>query len=258
MTEAERYRRALAGYCELYRALARAAPAGAILEEDGLMAAYTGPLLPMNNAAVVTRTPLDPAAVINRALDFFARWGQRFAIVVPERIAPEVAAAAASAGFSHLAGEPFMLLDHLPPAPAAVPGFSILAVQTPEDLRRYNDTMTGGFGGGPWALPGILRGDELLTIPDCTHYLGLMGGVAVATAMRLDSARVAGVANVATLHGYRGRGIGARITWQAVADGFAAGCIAAALTATEPGFPVYQRLGFRSADTFSLWLSPEP
>lgn len=257
MTEAERYARALAGYCELYRALARAAPAGSILEEDGLMAAYTGPLLPMNNAAVVTRAPLHAATMVSRALSTFARWGQRFAIVVPERVAPAVAAAAQSAGFSHLASEPFMLLDALPPPPHEVPGLTIQRVAAPETLQRYNDTMTAGFGGGPWALPGILRGEALLTIPDCIHYLGLLDGVPVATAMRLDGARVAGIANVSTLHAYRGRGIAARLTWQATADGFADGCVAAALTATEPGFPIYQRLGFRTADTFSLWLSPD-
>jgi hypothetical protein len=45
------------------------------------------------------------------------------------------------------------------------------------------------------------------------------------------------------------------VTTRAVADGLAAGAKWAWLQSSEPGYPVYERLGFRTAEGWSCWLS---
>jgi len=116
--------------------------------------------------------------------------------------------------------------------------------------------MTAGFGGDPWAQPQILVGRALLDEPDMVHYVGFVDGAPVATAMRFSSQRVATVANVSTIPAYRRRGIGEAMTWRAALDGRAAGCVASYLQASEMGFPIYQRMGYRHVLTHRGWLSP--
>lgn len=244
--------RAHANYLEMFRALARASPDGAIEEDAGLLLVRCGPLLPTDNPAIVLRIPADPAAVLERARAFFARTGQGWALISFGAVSDAMGAAAAAAGLA-AHPSPGLVLAPLAGEPPSVPGLVVRAVRDVPTLRVFNDTMTAGFG-GPWALPEILQDRALLDIPGMTHYLGLVDGVPVATAMRFSSHGVAGVYNVSTVPAYRGRGIGAAITWRAALDGRVEGCIAAALQASEMGLPVYRRMGFRPVMTYHVWL----
>ena len=100
----------------------------------------------------------------------------------------------------------------------------------------------------------MLETAALLEVPDLTHYLGFVDGVPAATAMRFASHRIAGVFNVSTVPEYRGRGVGAALTWRAALDGRADGCLASALQASELGLSVYRRMGYREVMTYQIWL----
>jgi predicted acetyltransferase len=65
-----------------------------------------------------------------------------------------------------------------------------------------------------------------------------------------------GVFNVATPRQHRGRGYGAAVTARAVRDGFRAGASLAFLQASDAGFGVYRRLGFRHVEDYVLLTRP--
>lgn len=242
-------------YREMFRTMARLSPVGVVEEDAGLLCVYTGPQLPLCNAAIVKRAPVGPTALIARARAFFARFNQAGALLTNGPLTEAMAAAAGAAGLAphH---SPGMLLSPLTGAQPGVPGLEIRVADSPATLRTYNDTMTGGFGGA-WAEGDILDGRALLDEPGLTHYFGLLNGEPVATAMRFASHRIAGVFNVSTLPDFRGRGIGEAITWRAALDGTLEGCIASALQASDMGEPVYRRMGYRAIDSYTVWLPAE-
>ena len=248
--------RAYANYHELFRATARISPHGAIEEANGVLLVGTGPLLPLYNFATVTRVPADPAAVVARAQAFFARLGVRCMLSATGAAAEAMAPVAEAAGMTP-GSSPGMLLSPLDGDPPPVSGLVVRVVQDAETLRVFAATMTEGFG-GPWVMPEMLGDDTpLLRVPDLTFYLGYLDGRPVATATRFASHRIAGVFDVSTIPAHRRRGIGEAMTWRAALDGRDEGCIASYLQASEMGFPVYRRMGYRQVTTHRTWLSPE-
>ena len=254
-TDAALLARALANNYELGRVMARVRPEGAIHEEDGLLLIRSGPALPHFNFAAVTCPPADLEQVLERARQFYEPSGVHWALGAAGAIAQAIAPAAAAAGFRPVS-EPGMLLAPLAGAAPRVEGLIIRLVRDFDTLCLYNDTMTAGFGGTPWASPEALADPALLQVPDVTHYLGFLDGVPVATAARISSHRIAGIVNVSTIPAYRRRGIGAAMTWRAALDGREEGCIASYLQASELGFPVYRRMGYREVTRCWIWHAP--
>jgi predicted acetyltransferase len=69
---------------------------------------------------------------------------------------------------------------------------------------------------------------------------------------------VAGIYNVATPAAFRNRGLGEATTRAAVAEGQRRGCVMSTLQASEMGYPIYERMGFRTATTWTSLTSPSP
>ena len=64
---------------------------------------------------------------------------------------------------------------------------------------------------------------------------------------------VVGVYNIAVAPAARGRGLGRAITERVVADGIAAGADAAYLHASDLGRPLYESMGFRLVETWTVF-----
>jgi ribosomal protein S18 acetylase RimI-like enzyme len=79
----------------------------------------------------------------------------------------------------------------------------------------------------------------------------------VAVGFGIFGQRIAGVFNIATAHGYRGRGYGRAVTSRIMADGVDRGADLAYLQSSEEGYPLYQSMGFRTVETWT-YLSTEP
>jgi predicted acetyltransferase len=78
--------------------------------------------------------------------------------------------------------------------------------------------------------------------------------VSTALGFTLDGAT--GIFNVATPSEHRGRGYGAALTSHALRDGFDAGSEFGYLQSSTIGHGVYQRLGFRDVEEYTLLTRP--
>jgi N-acetylglutamate synthase len=99
---------------------------------------------------------------------------------------------------------------------------------------------------------------KVLGLAGFRTYVGLVDGVPVTTAIGVRGDDYVGIFDVATPATFRGRGYGAAVTARATLDGFGSGALFAFLQSSEMGYGVYERLGFRNLETWSVWISGPP
>ena len=140
-----------------------------------------------------------------------------------------------------------------PPATWPEPdGLRVVTVTGEDGLADFERTVVEGF---PLAdarplLPGRLFGPALLEDRRWRFFVGYVGDEPVTTAAALVEHGHNSVNFVATRPGARGRGYGEAVTWWATR---ADPTLPAALLASDPGRPVYERMGYRAEFRFTLW-----
>lgn len=137
-----------------------------------------------------------------------------------------------------------------------VPTLQIFEATTADALAQALATAADAFGAPPEAFA-ALYGFDVTSLDGLAVYLGRAGGEDVSTAVAYTVEGATGIFNVATPASHRGRGYGGAITTCAVRDGFAAGAEFAWLQSSDVGYSVYQRLGFRTVDTYCVYAAPE-
>lgn len=226
-----------------YRALAEAAPEGAVLDEAGTFAFVTKLPLPMFNGCIVTDP--DRASGLGAALTWLAGLEVPYTLWVPAPVPAEVEALAAEHG---LAQEPQplpgMVLSPVPPGPALPRG---LVIEPVFDSSRTDDfaRVVVGLGLGEEAAA-QLTSPSFVGRANVDLFVGYLDGAPVGTSVAVSSARAGGVVNVLTQEEARGRGVGTALTWAAVRAGVARGHDTVALQATPMGLPVYKAMGFET------------
>ena len=91
------------------------------------------------------------------------------------------------------------------------------------------------------------------------HNAGMMylivrvEGEAVATGLVRFASGVAGVYGITVRRAFQRRGLGSLATLLTVREGARRGARVAILQATKEGFPVYEKLGFRTLTSFRSW-----
>jgi GNAT superfamily N-acetyltransferase len=121
-------------------------------------------------------------------------------------------------------------------------------VRGEKGLAAYGRTLTRGFGGTPGEAEWIVEMYRRLGLGDdgpWRHYLGRLGGEPVATSTLFLGAGVAGIYFVFTVEGARRQGIGAAMALAPLLEAREMGYRVGVLGASEMGYPVYRRLGFR-------------
>jgi len=96
----------------------------------------------------------------------------------------------------------------------------------------------------------------VLAQPGSHAYVGSVDGRDVVTAFGSTAGDHVGIFNVATPAAHRGRGYGKAITARAALDGFDSGARFAYLQSSPAGLRVYESLGFRILETWSVWVTP--
>lgn len=239
---------------EAWRTLARAAEAGEVVEEDGLLFVSFGIPVVLLNAAFVTAAPAaisDAEALVERARAFFGLRGLPFLLRLPDPVAPAVHRAARRAGMAELDPLPGMALDPVPPAlPARPAGLDLRPVRAGDrSMGDYRQVLSEGFDVPP-GLAEIFSAGAAVVAGRVRPQVGYLHGAPVACSAVLLTGPVAGIYNVAVTAACRGRGFGTALTWAAVAAGREAGAGAAVLQSTPLGEPVYRRMGFRTVTRY--------
>jgi GNAT superfamily N-acetyltransferase len=129
-------------------------------------------------------------------------------------------------------------------------------VRNVDELRTWAHVASVGFEMGDPNYFGRMASQEGLASSGITYYVGWNSGRAVATSASYVSKGIAGVYAVSTVPEVRGRGYGEAMSAVAVQDGFSKGCTTSSLQASDMGFPVYFRMGFRRIFDYEHWVAP--
>jgi ribosomal protein S18 acetylase RimI-like enzyme len=132
-----------------------------------------------------------------------------------------------------------------PPAEATEAGHDIRKVTDAAGLEDHIRAGAAGFE-MPEALLRRTMSGSLAAGDDVAIYVAYEDGRPVGSGLGFQTGRVIGVYNIATVPWARKRGFGVAMTMQIVTDGAARGCDVAVLQASEMGYPIYERLGFRT------------
>jgi ribosomal protein S18 acetylase RimI-like enzyme len=153
-------------------------------------------------------------------------------------------------GLTEVDEEPLMVLED--PGDVAEPdgGDLVLERVDPADaivVGTVQQVMADGFG-GPVEVLGALMSADVLGMPGVEAWLGRVDGVPCTVGLGAVLAGHVGVFNIATPAEHRGRGYGHAVTARVVASGVAAGARTAYLQASALGYPIYERMGFRTVE----------
>jgi GNAT superfamily N-acetyltransferase len=116
----------------------------------------------------------------------------------------------------------------------------------PVELGQINDRAYD-FGADDFAR-------ALTRRPPGLHaYVARVDGAPAACVGALDHDDDCGIFFVATLPEARGRGLATELMTHALADGRGRGCRTTSLQATQAGYPIYARLGYRDCGKLQMW-----
>jgi len=235
-----------ANWTEYYTHLGQA-PGVELSEGPHLSWMLTGIPDPFLNVVFRTNLPPDePASVVDEALARFRVKGiSTLSWLAPT---PDVRPHLLRQGLTFSEGGRGMAADlaALPESLPASPGMAIVAVEDRATFQSWTHVMRIGFGTPEAAEPDLLEVFAAIgSGPQIRTYLALMDGQPVATSQLLLAAGVAGIYQVTCLPQARGRGIGTAVTLAALLEARRRGYATAILQASDLGYPVYRRLGFR-------------
>jgi len=246
---------AVTAFVAAMRGLFGALPEGEWTERPGLVTYATSLMVPRFNGAVLLGPDADEAAAA-AWLDELAFRGLPFALLSRPAAPAWVAPLAATYGLTHVAQEPMMV--HVDPdrvreplATGSLAGLTVDVVDgaDPEQVRTGQQLLADGFEVSV-ELVGPVMAAEVVSLPGVRAYVGRTGGVPCCAGLgSVDDGHI-GVFNIATPPALRRRGFGGAVTARVVADGVLAGAHTAYLQASTMGYPVYERMGFRTAETW--------
>ena len=230
-------------------ALAIASPAGRpVRRTERWAASHLADRGFLSNLAILLRPLDDPASVVAELSDFFpghVTWALISAWPTGD-LRPH--------GLALMGHPPLMVRFPGPPPPPVPPELELRAVgddQTVDDMERV---LVEGY---PMTdlQPFVPRTvfDPAMFGPDVRAWVGYVDGRPITTALAHTACGLNLVENVATMADGRGKGYGAAATWAAT---LADPSLPAALIASDPGRPVYERMGYVAIERWTAWLRP--
>jgi GNAT superfamily N-acetyltransferase len=98
-------------------------------------------------------------------------------------------------------------------------------------------------------------GAALLDAPGFTLFLASDGETPLSTVTTCQHGPTVGIWSMATVPEAQRHGIGTTLLTEVLAQHRAAGARLFYLAASEAGYPLYQRVGFRTVETMTLWIA---
>jgi hypothetical protein len=231
---------------------------GSIVRRDhGIAVIATGLPVRLFNQALVEADDPTPAT-IGEAVAVLRDRGGPFVVNLRMGVDDGVIPVTAGLGLVPISAGPWMPGMALHPLPgkasqpsAASPGEAIEArhdIRKVTDAAGLEDHIRAGAAGFemPEALLRRTMSGSLAAGDDVAIYVAYEDGRPVGSGLGFRTGRVVGVYNIATVPWARKRGFGVAMTTRIVTDGAALGCDVAVLQASELGYPIYERMGFRT------------
>lgn len=240
-------------------------PGGELARTDDLLLTSSGVRFrAINAAAVADLAPATASRRIDEAIDWLSVRSDRWRwLVGPTSRPSNLGARLLAAGLSRISDSPGMALD-LGAWEVGAPmpeGVTIDLVVDEPGLGRWRDVQRRGLGLDDesteawWVAhrrPGF---DPALPL---RNWVASLDGAPAAAAAMFIGAGVAGIYNVCTVPEARGRGIGTAVTVAALDAAAQQGLPMSVLGASEMGYPVYRRLGFREVSRLRSYALEPP
>jgi ribosomal protein S18 acetylase RimI-like enzyme len=221
-----------------------------VADLDGARGYYTDIAFPLCNVVFDARFEPGRAAEQTRAvLTEYTDRGLPFLWwATPSTTSPELELACAEVGMIRT-DVPGMHRPLAAPVEVRTPEGVELELATAEDLGTLIDVMLAGFGMPEWLKDPLTSLFDGFTEDRLVNVLARVDGEPVASGSAYLKDGTAGIYNIATLEGSRGRGIGYAVTAWLMNAGRERGCTETILHASSDGYPVYERLGFETVCT---------
>jgi GNAT superfamily N-acetyltransferase len=212
----------------------------------------TGAPMPFLNGVISTRHEADIEEVAAFAASSRLKAVSWSIQVRGERVDGQIASTAADHGFGQQTTLPFMIkelterdaqVSDADPVVRRVPG-------TEGDL--YQRVMAAGYE-GPVEIFAIFSSPAVMDHPSMRAYVVEVEGVPVATSFGILVNDLVGVFNIAVPPQFRRRGYGKAATAAILREAYAAGARTAFLHASSMGVPLYQAMGFRIAENWTVF-----
>jgi N-acetylglutamate synthase len=133
-------------------------------------------------------------------------------------------------------------------------GDLVIEVLDPEQAVVHAELAAAGFQAPVEAFLQLMT-SAVIGRPGVRTYVGKIDGEPVATGVGVCFETHVGIFNVATLPAHRRRGYGAAITGRAVRDGLDRGARWAWLQSSPDGYSIYEKLGFRTIESWECWIT---
>lgn len=233
---------------------------GAVVRRsDGVALVATGLPIRLFNQVLVDADGASPAAVAEAVQMLRAR-GQPFVVNLRIGADDDIIPITADLGLVPLSAHPWMPGMALHPLTMIDSGVASAGheIRRVTDAAGLDDHIRAGAAGFemPEALLRTIMAGSLQAGDDVAVYAAYDDGQPVASGLGVRTGRTIGVYNIATVPAARKRGFGAAMTIRIAADAAAAGCDVAVLQASEMGFAIYERLGYRTIVQYMAYVDP--
>ncbi len=239
---------------DAWRHLVAEVPDGWSRHDGGILAAVTGVQVPSLNGVWVGRVDAGSDTIAG-LLDQVAATGLPHCLQSRPGAAQQADGLAAERSMRRDEIIPLMVVERAStPSPTAAADRLVIRELAPDEANLHATVAAAGFEVP--AEPFLqLMTPRVLSASGVRCYVGEVGGEPVTTGLGVTLGTSVGIFNIATPPAHRRRGFGAAVTARAVADGFATGATWSWLQATRDGFPVYERLGFRTVEGWRCWVA---
>lgn len=198
-------------------------------------------------------------AAVEQAIAITRRRGDRFVVNLRVGADDRFAPLMAELGLVPISDTPWMPGMALYPIPNGgeplPPDHEIVRVTDERQMADHIKATVAGFE-MPEAMVRELVTMATIKRPTVAVYTGYTGGLALSTGVGVRTGNTIGLYSISTVPHARGRGYGAAVTTRVAIDGVKDGCTVAVLQASPMGFPVYERLGYRTVVEYMGYIDP--
>lgn len=229
-----------------FATLAEDAPAGVVRQFGALPAASAGLPAPIYNRVFVFESP--PRDELSAAVTWMFERDVPFWVTVTDPVVEAVKHHLADLGLTKATEQPGMAMAPLDELPARDSVADIVEVTDRNKLDDFSRVAAAVFG-TPLDVAEQLYRIALETEED-RLFLAQVDGQPAGCGLLIQTGDVAGVYTIGVDEEYRRQGIGEAMSWEVLRAGREAGCQVGILQSSDMGYPLYEKMGFKTVVTY--------